>query len=153
MAAAPALAALALSGCGQGSPAGSPAAGGLPLASGSHLIADVRRCDGGAHPFCARELVLVGRPGRYRGSGALLAAEAHRLRAAGWSESKGDTDYETAAESPGQRLRLQYATAAHDLLSADEGRIPRAAPIAQALSAQMFARTPALSITLQAGSS
>jgi hypothetical protein len=145
-----------LGGCGAGSAPGSPAVAGVPLAAHTRLIAGVRSCDGGAHPFCARELVLVAArrgPRHYASSTALLAAEGARLRRAGWSSSKGDTDAESAAESPSHRLRLTYATAADDLRSLDEGRITRARRIAHTLAEQLYAGAPALSLMLQAGSS
>jgi hypothetical protein len=142
-----------LSACGQGSAPGTPSASGLPLASGSRILASARRCDGGAHPFCALDLVVAAPAGRYRSSGALMSAESDRLRSAGWSQTAGDTIHETAAESPGHRLRVTYAQAGEDLLSIEQSRIHRAVPIARTLSRELFARAPALSLMLQAGSS
>lgn len=144
---------LAVAGCGQGSPAGSPAVSRVPLAPGTRIVSQVRRCDQGAHPFCAVELVLAAARGRYAGSTALLAGEAQDLHRAGWSAGQGDTTHESAAESPSHRLRVTYATAAEDLLSIDEGRITRAGPIALALSGEMFARAPALSVMVSPGTS
>jgi hypothetical protein len=144
--------ALLLAACGQGSAPGTPAVRGVPLAPHVRIVERVRRCDGGAHPYCARQLVLASDPADYPSSGALLAAETRTLRRAGWSQAEGDTDYERGVESPGNRLRVTLATAADDLRSVEEGRIPRAPAIARALSAEMFARAPALSLMLQAGS-
>ena len=152
-----AAAAIALAGCAQGSANGTPRLSGVPLAPGTRVLAHVRRCDAGDHPYCAIQLVLSGRSGQraggYRSSAALLAGEALHLRHAGWGAAQGDTIHESAAESPGQKLRVTYATASEDLLSIDEGTIKRAGSIARSLSGQMFARAPALSLMLQAGSS
>jgi hypothetical protein len=145
--------AAALSSCGQGSAPGTPSASGLPLASGSRILVSARRCDRGAHPYCALDLVLAAPAGRYRSSGALMRAETDRLRGAGWSQTEGDTIHETAAESPGHRLRVTYAQAGEDLLSIEQARIQRSGPIARTLSRELFARAPALSLMLQAGSS
>jgi hypothetical protein len=145
--------AVVLSACGQGSAPGTPSASGLPLAFGSHILASGRRCDRGAHPYCALDLVLAAPAGRYRSSGALMSAETERLHRAGWTQTEGDTIHETAAESPGHRLRVTYAQAGEDLLSIEQSRIQRAAPIARTLSRELFARAPALSLRLQAGSS
>lgn len=147
-----AAAAAGVAGCGQGSPPGALAARGLPLVAGTRVIVQARRCDGGAHPYCARQLVIVGRPGRYPSSGALMRAEGARLRRAGWSGSEGDTIHEAAAESPGHRLRVTYAEGSEDLLSIEQARIERAPAVARALSRELFARAPVLSIMLQAGS-
>ena len=150
--AAAAACAAALAGCGAGSAPGSPNLHDVPLAARARIVAHAHSCDSGAHAFCARELVVVAPRRGYDSSGALLAAQTARLRHAGWSTSKGDTDYETSAESPDHRLRLTIATAADDLRSADEGRIERSVPIARALAGSMFARAPALSLLVETGS-
>ena len=145
------LAALGAAGCGSGTPAGRPSVSGVPLVHGAHVVSEARRCDRGAHPYCALQLVLAG-PG-YPTSQVLLTDEQHHLKRSGWGVAEGDTDFERAAESPGNSLRVTYATATQDLRSIDLGTIQRARPIARALSAQMFARAPALSLMLQSGSS
>jgi hypothetical protein len=147
-----AAAAAGVAGCGQGSAPGAPSASGLPLAPGSRVIARARRCDRGAHPFCGLALVLVAPAGRYASSAALMTAETMRLHRAGWTETKGDTIHEIAAQSPGHRQRLTYAQGSEDLLSIEQARIERAASIARVLSRELFARTPTLSLMLQAGS-
>ena len=58
-----------------------------------------------------------------------------------------------SAESGAKKLRGTFATAYGDLLSIDEGTITRSPRIARALSAQLFARAPALSFMVQTGSS
>jgi hypothetical protein len=145
-------AALTVSGCGAGSRPGSPAVRAVPLVAGLRVVASVRRCDSGAHPFCARELVLAGASTRYEDSGVLKVAERRVLGRAGWRRSEGDTYDESAAESPGNRLRVTYATAEQDLLSVDERRIARTPAITRALAQTLFAREPALSLLVQAGS-
>jgi hypothetical protein len=145
--------AAAVAACGQGSAPGTPSASGLPLPSGGRILVSARRCDRGAHPYCALDLVLSAPAGRYVSSGALMRAETDRLRRAGWSQTGGDTIHETAAESPGHRLRVTYAQGSEDLLSIEQRRIQRSPPIARALSRELFARAPALSLMLQAGSS
>jgi hypothetical protein len=146
-----ALAALCLSGCGQGS---TPAAASLrevPLASQTKIAWQTRRCDRGSRAYCSLQFVVVG-PG-YASSAALRDAQRAVLRRAGWTESRGDTDAERSATSPGGKLRMNLATAFNDLLSADQGTIDRAPGVMRALSRQLFSRTPALSATLETGSS
>lgn len=140
-----------LAACGAGSAPGAPTVRRVPLVAHTRIVAGARRCDVGAHAFCARELVVVGARGRYDSSDTLLAAQTARLRHAGWATSKGDTDYETAVESPDHRLHLTLATASDDLRSVDEGRIERTPPVARALARTMFARAPALSVLVEAG--
>jgi hypothetical protein len=147
-----AAAAAGVAGCGQGSAPGTPSASGLPLAPGSRVGARARHCDGGAHPFCGLALVLVAPTGRYASSAALMRAETMRLQRSGWTESKGDTIHQVAAQSPGHRQRLTYAQGGEDLLSIEQGRIERSASISRVLSRELFARTPTLSLMLQAGS-
>jgi hypothetical protein len=147
-----AAAAAGVAGCGQGSAPGTPSASGLPLAPGSRVIARARRCDRGVHPFCGLALVLVAPAGRYVSSAALMRAETMRLHRAGWTETKGDTIHEAGAQSPGHRQRLTYAQGSEDLLSIEQARIERAASISRVLSRELFARTPTLSLMLQAGS-
>jgi len=117
---------------------------------GARVASERRQCDQGSNAFCAVEAVIV--DPRFGSSGALLAAEQHRLRSLGWSATAGDNGKEHAAESPGRELRVTYATAAGDLLGSDEGWIKRPRPIVLTLSRVMFARTPAMSVMLEAGS-
>jgi hypothetical protein len=139
--------------CGQGSAPGSPTVAAVPLVAGARIVARTRRCDGGVHPYCAQELVLRATGRRFASSAALQTAETRRLTHAGWASAIGDTVQELAAESPGQKLRLTYATDDSDLESIDLGTIARSAHIARTLARQMFAREPALSLMLEAGSS
>jgi hypothetical protein len=141
-----------VSGCGAGSGPRGPAVASVPLVPGTRIVVNVRRCNEGSHPFCARELVLAANASHYEDSGVLKVAELRVLRHAGWRRSEGDTYDESAAESPHDRLRVTYATAEQDLLSIDERRIARTPAITRQLAEVMFAREPALSLLVQAGS-
>ena len=84
---------------------------------------------------CAARLSLPGvavDPGRCAGSGDSLDKAKLKL-----VEDLGKT----------------YATAFNDLLSSEEGTIERAPGVLRALSRQLFSRTPALSASLETGSS
>ena len=154
MAAVPALAVAAaiwLAGCGQGS---TPAAASLrevPLAPATKVVWQARQCDQGSHAYCSLQFVVAG-PG-YASSAALRDAQRVVLRRAGWTAARGNTDAERSATSPGGKLRLTLATAFNDLLGAEQGTIDLAPGVMRALSRQLFSRTPALSATLQTGSS
>jgi hypothetical protein len=152
VAAALAAVGLVVSGCGAGSGPRSPAVAAVPLVPGTRIVLSVRRCNQGAHPFCARELILAAAASHYEDSGVLKVAERRALSRAGWRRSEGDTYDESAAESPGNRLRVTYATAEQDLLSIDERRIARTPAITRQLAEVLFAREPALSLLVQAGS-
>jgi hypothetical protein len=124
---------------------------GVPLTSDTRVLTHVRRCDRGANPYCAIQVVVVG--SGYSSSTALLVAERRYLRSLGWSLAQAETGDETAADSPGHKLRLTYATAALDLKDLDLGWIKRSPVIGRALSRTMFARQSAISLMLQTGSS
>ena len=142
--------ALALAACGGSSRSTPLSVGQLPLVDGASVVAQASQCDRGAHAYCAIEAVIVDR--RATSSGALVAGERRRLHKLGWSASAGDNGDELAAESPGQTLRVTYATAAGDLIGWDLGWIKRPRPIALTLSRLLFERTPAMSVMLEAGS-
>jgi hypothetical protein len=144
-------AALALAGCGQSSSASPPQLSSIPLARGAKVVAQNRRCDRGANSYCAVQLVIVG--GRYRTSTRLLTEEQNHLASQGWTQTDGDAGDEAAADSPGHKLRLTYATASDDLKGVDLGWIKRSPRITMALSRVMFDRAPALSLMLENGSS
>ena len=122
----------------------------MPLVHGAHITTQVRKCDQGSNAYCSIELV-VRDPG-YRSSDNLAHDESHVLRNAGWTLAGGDTGTETAANSPGHKLRLTYSTAADDLQSIDLGVINRAWPVTYALSSSMFDRAAAMSMMLEVGS-
>ncbi|MGA2009129.1 MAG: hypothetical protein ABSH51_01145 [Solirubrobacteraceae bacterium] len=145
-----AVAALA-AGCGSSHSGRGPTLSGVPLVGATRIVAHVRRCDSGANPYCAVQLVVVG--DGYASSGALAIAESRHLSKLGWSSSQGDFGLEGAADSPGHGLRLTYAPANLDLEGIDLGWITRAPLIAHALSSEMFDRAAAMSLMLETGSS
>jgi hypothetical protein len=147
-----ALAALAVALAGCGGTGGSQSSLDIkrvPLVSGASVVAQARQCDRGTNAFCAVEAVIV--DPRFRSSGALVAGEHRQLRKLGWSSMAGDDGDERAAESPGQKLRITYATAANDLIGIDEQWIKRPRNITLTLSQVMFSRTPAMSVMLEVG--
>jgi hypothetical protein len=145
------VAAMSLAGCGQGSTPATASLSGVPLAPGAKIVSRARRCDHGSNAYCSVQFVIVGP--RYSSSHALREAQRATFRHEGWSEARGDTDAERSVTSPGGKKRVTIATAFNDLLSAEEGTIERAPSVMRALSAQLFSRTPALSATLETGSS
>ena len=141
---------LGLTGCGGTSaPARTPAAGAVPLVSGSRIVQQVRRCDRGSNAFCAIDLVVTNP--HYNSSDILARDESHVLRDHGWSLADGDTGLQSAANSPGHKLRLTYATATGDLREVVLGIINRPWPITYALSSSMFERAAAMSMRLERG--
>ena len=118
---------------------------------GSQIVQQFRRCDHGANSFCSVDLVVSNR--RYNSSDLLARDESHVLRRRGWSLADGDTGLQSAANSPGHKLRLTYATAENDLREIVLGNIQRPWPITYALSNTMFDRAPAMSMRLEVGAS
>ena len=140
-----------LAGCGQGSSQHAPRLSDLPLVPGAKIVAQVRECDRGANAFCALHLVIV--DPRYKTSADLVEDEHVRLLAHGWSGANADTGEQHAADSPGHKLRVTYATAYGDLKGVDLGWIQRPRPITLALSRALFDRASAMSVMLEIGSS
>jgi hypothetical protein len=142
----------ALAGCGA-IPAArrSPTADQVPLVPGSQVVAQTRRCDQGSNAFCAIDLVVVNR--NYQSSDILARDQSHELRKRGWSLAGGDTSLQSAANSPGHKLRLTFSTASGDLREIDLGVINRPWPITYALSSSMFDRAAAMSMRLEIGAS
>jgi hypothetical protein len=140
---------LALGGCGGGGSAAPPSLSQLPLVPGASIAAQTRQCDRGANPFCAIQAVIV--DPQFGSSGAFVESEHRRLRSLGWTTSAGDNGSEVAADSPGHKLRVTYATALGDLIGFDEKWIKRPWRIAFALSQTIVSRTPAMSIMLEVG--
>ena len=136
-------------GCGASSSSRSPNPAGLPITTGAHVVIRVHRCDRGANPYCAVQMVLVG--DRYGSSTALLNAERQHLLASGWTLADAQTGDESGADSPGHKLRLTFATASLDLKDLDLGWIQRAPVIGRSLSRTMFGRQSALSLMLETG--
>lgn len=140
----------ALAACGGASSSNSLSISQLPLVSGASVVAQERQCDRGANAYCAIEAVIV--DPHATSSGALVEREHRHLRRLGWSISAGDNGVERAAESPGHKLRVTYATGADDLLGIDERWIKRSRAITLTLSRLMFQGTPAMSVMLEVGS-
>lgn len=141
---------MALAGCGGGSGAGARVAPGrVPVIAGARIVEQTRQCDRGANAFCALELVVVDRG--LSSAGALVTREHDLLRHSGWRDASGDFGQEQAADSPGHRLHVTYATALADLTGIDEGWIKRPRSLSVVLSRELFARTPAMALTLQTG--
>ena len=142
---------VALAGCGHSASHTTLSLQQLPLVPGAKVATKIRQCDRGSNAFCALELVIVAP--NYRNSNALEMAEHKWVRAAGWKGVGGDTVYENAAESPGHKLRVTYATAIDDLRAVDLGFINRPPTIAVALSHTMFGLVSAMSVLLESGDS
>jgi hypothetical protein len=141
----------ALAGCGHSSSRAPLSLQQLPLVPGAKVARVIKQCDRGANAFCALELVIINP--HFRTSDELEMAEHKWVRAAGWRGVGGDTIYENAAESPGHKLRVTYATASDDLRAVDLGYIHRPSTIAVALSRTMFSHVPAMSVLLESGDS
>lgn len=138
-----------LVGCGQGGGHSSPDLARLPLVAGARILAQAKSCDSGSNAYCAVELVIA--DPMYKTSDDLLKGEHDRLRAAGWSGANADTGLEHAADSPGRKLRLTYATAFGDLFGVDKHWIQRPRTITLALVRAQFDQAPALSLMLEQG--
>ncbi len=136
-------------GCGQGSSQRMPQLDRLPLVNGSRISVRALRCDKGASAFCAWELVVAAP--RYRSSEALLRSEHDLLRKRGWSGASADILGEHAADSPGHKLRVTYATAYDELQASDRQFIHRPRNVILALSNALFGHTPTLSMLLEQG--
>jgi hypothetical protein len=143
--------ALVLAGCGGSGSKRVPPVAHLPLVPGAKIVTQVRRCDPGANAYCAWELVVV--DPRYRSSDVLMLAERHHLLHQGWSTANAETGEQEAANSPGHRLRVTYATASGDLRGIDLGWIKRSAAVTMTLSQTMFRHTAAMSMLLETGPS
>ena len=140
-----------VAGCGSSSGRHRPTLAQLPLVSGASIVAQVRSCDGGSNAFCAIEVVVTDH--RYKTSTDLVKDEHAQLRKHGWTGGQGDTGEQKAADSPGHKLRVTYATASGDLRGVDLGSIQRPRTITLALSRAMFNQSPTMSIMLEVGAS
>jgi hypothetical protein len=143
--------AVALAGCGGASKTHEPTLSQLPLVDGASVVAQVRQCDRGANAYCAIEMVVT--DPRYKTSTDLVDQEHEKLRSHGWTGGTGDTADQKAADSPGHKLRVTYATASGDLRGVDLGSIQRSRRITLALSRAMFNQAPAMSVMLEVGAS
>jgi hypothetical protein len=151
LALAPAVLAATLAGCGASTPTRPPNGAQLPLVPGASVAVEVRQCDRGANAFCAVEAVVTAP--RYKDSVALVRKERQHLLDRGWAADLGDTGEEHAAESPGHKLRVTYATAFGELKGIDLGWIKRPRRISVALARAMFDGHAAMAMMLEAGSS
>ncbi len=142
---------LLIAGCGGSGTKHVPAVAHLPLVPGAKIVTQVRRCDPGANAYCAWELVVVAP--RYQSSDVLMVAERHHLLRLGWSTANAETGEQEAANSPGHRLRVTYATASGDLRGIDLGWIKRSQVVTMTLSRTMFEHTAAMSMLLETGPS
>jgi hypothetical protein len=140
---------VALAGCGGGGKPHEPTAAQVPLVDGASVVAQVRQCDKGANAYCAIEMVVT--DPRYRTSTDLVDQEHQKLRSHGWTGGEGDTADQKAADSPGHKLRVTYATASGDLRGVDLGSIQRSRKITLALSRALFDQAPAMSLMLEVG--
>jgi hypothetical protein len=141
----------ALTGCGSGGGHPAPDASQLPLVAGAKIVAQDTQCDRGANAFCALELVVVNP--RYKTSADFVDAEHDFVHSRGWDGVTADTGDERAAESPGHKLRVTYATALGDLQGIELGWIHRSHTISKALSRTLFDHASAMSVELDTGSS
>ncbi len=141
---------MGLSACGSGGGGQTPDTARLPLVVGAQVIAQAKQCDPGANAFCAVEMVVV--DPRFGSSDQLVKGERGHLKAAGWIRINGDTGDESAAQSPGHKLRVTYASASNDLKGIDLGWIKRSRAITLALSHTLFNRSSAMSVMLELGS-
>ncbi len=140
---------LVVAGCGSSAQSRTPSLAAVPLTARARILAHVTRCDPGANQYCAVQLVVVG---RYGSSDELLKSERQHLQALGWGLVNAETGDEHAAESPGHRFHIVFATAALDLKDVDLGWVKRSRMIARVLSQTMIARQSALSVMLESGS-
>ncbi len=146
---------LALSGslaaCGATASSRVPKLSALPLVRGAGILAQSRQCDTGANAFCGLELVVIDRG--YRTADDVVAGERRLLLRTGWTGGDADTGDEKAADSPGHRLRVTYATAYGDEKGIDLRWIKRSQAITLTLSRALFDRAPAMSMMLETGAS
>jgi hypothetical protein len=140
--------AVALAGCGGDGPR-HPRLSSVPLVPGGRVVVRANICDAGANAYCAVNLVLVNP--RFRSAQELAMNERRWLKHHGWIPVSAQTGDEMAADSPRDRLRVTYATAALDLKDIDLGWIKRPRPIALALSRAIYDGSPAISINVVAG--
>lgn len=140
---------MALAACGAASGDHVPPLAALPLIPGVTVTLDAQVCDPGANVFCVRELVVRGDV--YHTSDAMLAGERRLLHAGGWKRMNAQVGTQYGADSPGDKLRVVYATAWADLTAADYGWIRREHAVTLALSRAVLTHTPTLSMMLEYG--
>jgi hypothetical protein len=142
---------VALAGCGTGGGSPAPDPSQLPLVPGARIVAQDTQCDRGASAFCSLQLVVV--DSNYTTSEDFVDAEHDFVHSKGWAGVTADTGDEQAAESPGNKLRVTYATAYGDLQGIELGWIHRSRTISKALSRTLFDHASAMSVQVDRGSS
>ena len=110
----------------------------------------VRQCDKGSDAYCAIEMVIIAP--KFHTSWQLVNAETRLLQRRRWTGEEAINGDEHAAQSPGDKLRVTYATAYGDLQGIDLGWIQRSHRITTALSEAMFHRGAVMSLMLEVGS-
>jgi hypothetical protein len=140
---------LTLGGCGAAGER-SPSLAALPLARGTRVTTELRSCNHGAAAYCALQLIVQG--ARYRSAQALVRSESLLLRRRGWRHANAPVGQERAADSPGNRLRVTYATANGELEAVDLGWIKRPRQMTLALSRAIFDHASAMAVVLEIGS-
>jgi hypothetical protein len=144
------LAVVLLAACGRGSHR-TPSLAGLPLVGGAHVVTRVRACDPGANAYCAEDLVVASTA--FASSQQFLQSERDELHKLGWTGAYAPNGDEHAADSPGGKLHLVYATAQGDLTGIDFRWIQRPVAVAHALSRALFKPyVPTLSMQVESGS-
>jgi hypothetical protein len=142
--------AVTVAGCGSDAPR-NPNLRSVPLVPGGRVVERADACDRGANPYCALDVVFVN--SKFKSAQALVADERQWLKKRGWIRVAAQTGDELAADSPGDRLRMTYSTAALDLKDIDLGWIKRPRAISLALSDAIYDGAPAMSINVVAGPS
>jgi hypothetical protein len=141
--------AVSVAGCG-GAGVRTPDLGRLPMVPGTRAMEKVSQCDIGSQAYCAIEMVIVAP--KLHTSWELVNAEARLLARHRWTSEAAINGNERAAQSPGDKLRVTYATAYADLQGIDLGWIQRDHRITVALSKALFDRGAAMSVMLEVGS-
>lgn len=142
-------AALFLAGCG-GAGVRTPNLSRLPMVPGTRVLKQVHDCDQGSQAYCAIEMVIVA-PHMHT-SWDLVNAESRLLGRRRWTFEDATNGDEHAAQSPGDKMRVTYATAYGDLQGIDLGWIQRSHLITEALSEALFHRGATMSLMLEVGS-
>jgi hypothetical protein len=139
-----------VAGCGGDAPR-RPNLSAVPLVPGGRVVVRANACDAGANAYCALDVVFVNP--NFKSAQALVTNERRWLKRSGWIRVSAQTGDELAADSPTDRLRVTYATAALDLKDIDLGWIKRPRAISLALSDAIYDGAAAMSINVVAGPS
>lgn len=113
------------------------------------MVSAQRVCDRGTNAYCALELVVVGHG--YRSSQEMQRAERLLLKSHGWKRVNAPVGQELAADSPGGRLRVTYATDSQELEAIDLGWVKRPRALSLTLSRELFGHASALAMLVQFG--